>query len=308
MFIAIIKYVMSHLATIIILLAIISNSGPLYADLPGESEVLSSDRNISETTNVHFTGKYCEACHYKEAIPGDRLYLKYKNNFSELCSCHNSQDGELLHPVDLYPTQDKTLRIPSALPLYEGKLTCITCHDINLQCEDNPELKIENEKFIRGAPYQSRTDLCFRCHDASLYNRYNPHQGQLDINGNMVKSQCLYCHIEKPDELIASFNEVKFQGDLLILCKRCHAMSVNHPANVNHIVMPTLAYIEKMRRTEKQFGIVLPLDYEGKIFCATCHNPHQKGVIPLAKLGARGASAEYKKRLQGNICLACHEK
>lgn len=79
-------------------------------------------------------------------------------------------------------------------------------------------------------------------------------------------------------------------------------------ANANHLVLPPVVFTKKMKRTEKQFGIVLPLDYNGKINCATCHNPHQKGVIPLARFGAGGAGENYKKRFLGNICMACHEK
>lgn len=300
---------MLHLiGTIIILLSITVNSGLLYADQSGENSEMSPVRSIPETTNIHYTGKYCLECHERTSVDGKDKALKYGRNFTQLCDCHGYKPGTYIHPVDIFPSVEKKPNIPSDLPLYEGKLACITCHDIHLQCEDDPELKIINKRFLRGAPYQSRTDLCFRCHDEHLYSKLNPHKGQLDANGNIVVEKCLYCHIEKPDELRASFDDVKFIGDLLIICKRCHRISVNHPANAKHLVLPSVAFAEKIKRTEKQFGIVLPLDYDGKIMCATCHNPHQKGVIPSGKFGAVGASEEYKKRFQGNICLACHEK
>lgn len=293
---------MLHLiGIIIILLSVTFNSGPLYADQPGA-------RDIPETTDIHYTGKYCLVCHERTPADGKDNALKYGRNFTQLCNCHGYKPGIYIHPVDIFPSEDKKSRIPSDLPLYNGKLTCITCHDIHLQCEDNPELKIVNKRFLRGAPYRSRTDLCFKCHDKYLYSMYDPHKGQLDEDGNIVELTCLYCHFERPDELLASFNEVKFFGDLVVLCKRCHSISVNHPANANHLVLPPVVFTKKMKRTEKQFGIVLPLDYNGKINCATCHNPHQKGVIPLARFGAGGAGENYKKRFLGNICMACHEK
>jgi cytochrome c peroxidase len=57
---------------------------------------------------------------------------------------------------------------------------------------------------------------------------------------------------------------------------------------------------------ETQHGILLPLSAEGNITCATCHNPHEKGVIPDRRLGARGASLTRRHRLQHDMCIKCH--
>ena len=56
-----------------------------------------------------------------------------------------------------------------------------------------------------------------------------------------------------------------------------------------------------MKRTEKQFGIILPLNLDGRIMCATCHNPHEKGVMPDER-GAAGGAGEKDR-----IRLACHK-
>jgi predicted CXXCH cytochrome family protein len=51
----------------------------------------------------------------------------------------------------------------------------------------------------------------------------------------------------------------------------------------------------------------LPLDGE-RIFCGTCHNPHEKGVIQRREAAA-GAGEEYFLRLDGGypLCVTCHK-
>jgi predicted CXXCH cytochrome family protein len=53
-------------------------------------------------------------------------------------------------------------------------------------------------------------------------------------------------------------------------------------------------------------GVYLPL-YNDVIFCGTCHNPHQKGVIQREEAIA-GAGERYFLRLNGGkeLCLVCH--
>lgn len=292
---------------IIFILIIIFISGIIYPQQRGEGRSISSSGAVTASTNVHYTGKYCEECHEKKPDDRGNDYLKYDRNFNQLCWCHISVPGQYTHPVDIEPSEEKKAKIPPDLPLYKGKLSCSTCHDIYMQCREDLELKYSNRRFLRGAPFRKRTDLCFKCHDKKKYRRLDPHV-QLDKNGDIIEERCLYCHIEKPDELRASFKEVKLIGDLLKLCQRCHMKPLKHPADANHIVMPSLKILEMIKKTEKQFGIVLPLDNDGKMFCATCHNPHQKGVIPYRKAGARGASENSGQRFPGKICLACHEK
>jgi cytochrome c peroxidase len=61
-----------------------------------------------------------------------------------------------------------------------------------------------------------------------------------------------------------------------------------------------------MKQMQAEFKIVLPLDQDGKVICVTCHNPHQKGLIPDQRAGATGAGAIHRHRLAGNMCIKCH--
>jgi len=180
-----------------------------------------------------------------------------------------------------------------------------------------------------------KIDLCFKCHDKeSSFRICDPHT-QLDKERNIIREKCIYCHREKPDEKSANFSihprEITFNRDPDILCMGCHSRQyyVAHPMNANHILKPSVNMLSMMKETEAEFNIVLPLSYDGKIMCATCHNPHQRGVIPNEKEAAGGASEKFRIRLpeeadmaaaiktddkymtrvssfENRICLACH--
>lgn len=278
--------------------------------LVSAQEKTNNANSISEDTDIHYTGKYCEACHEKTPKKGGEKFLKFGGDFGQLCKCHGYTPGTYIHPAGIAPSEEKKAAIPKDFPLEDGKLSCITCHDIYLQCQINPQYKVLNRRFLRGAPYVSRTTLCFRCHDEKKYTMLDPHN-QLTETGAIIIDKCLYCHKEKPDEKTATFKEVHLIGNLEVLCFRCHfKQSQFHPINANHLVTPPPAILDNMKSTENKFGIILPLNYEGKITCPTCHNPHERGVIPRDRASAKGASEKYRLRLSEvnlQICIACHK-
>jgi hypothetical protein len=271
---------------------------------------VTKTETVTEDTDVHYSGKYCTECHEKTPRKGGETFLKYNGDFIQLCKCHGYTPGTYIHPVNIVPTKDKRELIPDDFPLKDEKIVCSTCHDIYMQCQKTPRMKVLNRRFLRGAPYVSRTGLCFRCHDEKKYTMLDPHN-QLTESGSIIENKCLYCHTEKPDEKISNFDEIKLIGDLEVLCFRCHyKQSQLHPINANHLVIPPDKIIANMKATEKQYGIILPLNYEGKITCPTCHNPHERGVIPRDRPSAQGASEKYRLRLSGvdmQICVACHK-
>src|SRR3990172_3096921 len=71
----------------------------------------------------------CPACHgtsdVRKAADGT-VPLAVPGGVSKLCySCHGSYSN--IHPVDVVPS----MQAPAHLPLYEGKLSCDTCHDMH---------------------------------------------------------------------------------------------------------------------------------------------------------------------------------
>jgi hypothetical protein len=309
---------MKRAVIIITLLAITPLINTVYAQEEGEQQLMFTDESVTRSTNLHYTGEFCSECHEESPEKGGEKFLMFSGNYNQLCRCHGYTSENYIHPVNIEPSEEKKEKIPDTLPLQKGNMTCSTCHDIYLQCQRNMKTQKRNKFFLRGAPYARRTDLCFRCHDEAKYKRLDPHN-QMDEDGEIIAEKCLYCHVEKPDVRRATYKKaegihgevVELIGNLEVLCYRCHyKQSILHPINANHLRKPSEKTMENMKESEKQLGIILPLNYEGKITCATCHNPHERGVIPTEKDSARGASEKFRLRVpgqSGEICSACHK-
>jgi len=201
-----------------------------------------------------------------------------------------------------------------------NKMTCISCHDLPMTCKKKRHKeKNKNPMFFRGGPYKSRTDLCYHCHDEKKYQRINAHD-QVTDRGQVQKQKCLICHTVDKNLLQAqNIDEVKFniKGNLSRLCWGCHKWEP-HPGGSftffsgkggtpNHLVKPSESIRERMLEMQKKNDIVFPLEpATGKIFCGTCHNSHERGVIKH-KQAAKGADSKERLRMK-NICINCHDK
>lgn len=258
--------------------------------------------------NIHFSDRYCLECHETRQVDRRTKSLKFKGDFDKLCiRCHNDRQPLHFHPIGNRPDASSEVKIPAGFPLTQGKVDCRTCHDIFIQCRDSEadKLLLKGQMLLRGMPYKNRMDFCYRCHVQSSYARFNPHQ-QLDSTGQVLHATCIYCHTTEPDASKTTYHEVKLIGTFTELCKGCHYATARQPLHVRHLRKPPLEIAQHMKDMEKQYKIVLPLDEHGHITCATCHNPHQKGLIPDRRAGAGGAGATHRHRLAGNLCVKCH--
>jgi hypothetical protein len=271
--------------------------------------------DVTTATNVHFHEAYCTECHLQRPNKGDAIQLRYKN-YTLACRCHGYTPDTYTHPVDIPLSAEKKATIPAEFPLTDDKITCNTCHNMALQCEPTYELKHHNKAFLRTDSSLGRTYLCYQCHKEEQYKMFDPHK-QLDASGAINPESCLYCHETKPDEQTATLESrkdgedtVHLVGDLEVLCLRCHNNKAgNHPLNKNHLVKPSEKVVARMLWSESNLRIVLPLNDEGKITCITCHNPHERGVIPSEKAASAGASDKGRLRKSGgggSICVVCH--
>jgi len=107
----------------------------------------------------------------------------------------------------------------------------------------------------------------------------NPHE-QLDPDNKIIETRCLYCHQTLPNPARAeTIGDVTFVSNRTDICLGCHAgKSSQHPAKADHLV--------DLPADIKPDGLYFPV-VQGKIFCGTCHNPHQKGVIKREKSRCR---------------------
>ena len=272
------------------------------------SSKLNRNKTISNNTNIHYDTNYCTECHtnYPKNPEIAKHNLKFGGDYKLLCKCHYEEAGKDLHPVNIIPSQEIKARIPSLFPLFDGKVTCSTCHDITIQCKDVGKI-YEKIKFLRGGPYNSRLDQCFLCHDPNRFNRFNPHE-QLNNNGDIINNTCLYCHPEVPDVKNRDNNAgLKLIGNRTALCRGCHMKTNDNSLHDKHIRKPSADVLAHIKKTEKELNIKFPLGEDGMITCVTCHNPHQKNLIPDYRSGTIDTVPENSSGFSGAICTECHE-
>lgn len=265
-----------------------------------QGQIVSATKEATKAAEYHYTGKYCTDCHDQIPQEGGNKFLKFSGDFNILCKCH--APANYIHPVGIEPSHGKKVTIPAELPLQKGKITCLTCHDIYWQCQK----RRVDKNSLRGTRSPKRSDFCYKCHDKASYMKLDLHT-QLNPRGKIIVEKCLYCHTDKPDESRARYKDVKFIGDLEMMCQRCHLIRGNHAGNFNHMVKPSPRALARMQAMEKKFGIILPLDENGQLTCITCHNPHDKGVIRAESPAAKGAGSKYRHRLPGRLCVECHQ-
>ena len=245
----------------------------------------------SRRVRPHFMKAFCEACHtvrpkYMKGDPNAQKIAEIplrSSNMNELCNrCHESGLSKSnAHP--LKKLEGKYLeRAPKDWPTQNGELTCLTCHTGG----DSPVFDPKNPNFLRGGPYTNRNDVCWHCHVQAEFRELNPHELINRMEG------CEFCHASRPDPKKID-QEVKFKGDIVILCIRCHSDDP-HPSSHDHTGSPDKA---KMAAD----GIVIPKDYPldwlGRLTCATCHNQHAYGELR----GTGGVPGVM-------ICPNCHTK
>jgi len=276
---------------------------------------------VEQIPNPHWREDACIACHTSTPV-GDQLSLRMADALSGCQYCHDSVTEQThIHAVGMTPSSKMMDNMPDnfkeTLTSPGDKINCITCHEVVLQCKTERFFQHKyNEIFLRDAPYNSRTGICYRCHDKSKYQPLNPHD-QIDDQDRLLTEKCLICHLKVPEELDSGEvidADLYLDRDWSALCINCHR-KIEHPsANMSfikegkpdHLVIPPPEYMRQIEKMTVQNDVHLPLEPDtGQIFCATCHNPHEKGVIRNDK-NAKGADSEHKLRIVP-LCINCHD-
>lgn len=238
---------------------------------------------------------FCSICHIKNN-PKDTDFVK--DTPSYVCvTCHDYRENH--HPISVRPSSPSTIH----LPLHEGKIECLTCHEIH----GGPN-KTGVSHLLRGGPYADRRGICNQCHQREQFAKINPHM-MLEKDGSIRKIDgkdvCLICHSVTPNPKTQTAINVRFRADIGFLCWRCHPPMPDPFFNTHYLVRPSMKHMDRIKLTEASLNVAIPLIPRGRITCSTCHNPHQAGVIQN-KAAAKGANAKGKVRLPENPCSPCH--
>ena len=294
---------------------------------PEKIPALLDQNEITEKQipNPHWRTEGCVSCHAGKASRANKNLRT--GNINNLCnSCHKTNESHsIIHPVGVLPSKKMLSRMPEdfreVIKRSNGKINCLTCHDVVQACgTDRENSHLVNPRFFRGEDYrEDRTRLCFNCHDDGQYKRLNPHK-QVRKDGTINKGLCYICHEDVPDvRQVTGMDQLDFnieddyssvEDNYSSMCNGCHPWKP-HPGGsfsfqmkvVDHLVMPS----DKVMRQLKQSPIYLPLEPgTQRVFCGTCHNAHEKGVIKRTAAN-QGASSKHFLRDQ-NLCINCHEK
>ncbi len=310
---------------LIIFLWLAALPAPIWA---GESESKTQD----VAPNPHRDSGLCSLCHTSAA--GGRETLRFSGNVSQLCqSCHDGRRATReAHVVDIAPSPTLARKIPSDLPLAGGVLTCLSCHDVAQNCRSRQQPVPSGQALLRGGRTPDPLLFCFRCHAQERYRPFNPHD-QLEA-GKPKTDTCLWCHADVPAVDSQSREGASFglRAKAAALCRNCHVVAQSHPVAGHMDATPSADMVQYMSAYEMKskmrlpFGQLLeiaratrrtprstPLDEAGRITCVSCHNPHEKGLLPDGNPRAVGADARqatnHRLRVpQGSMCVACHQK
>ena len=282
---------------------------------------------VSMMIDVHFKSD-CGSCHTGRAEYGHPNLINPGNPSLTCRRCHDYRNDEDHHPIKASSDiRNKIAMNNLPFDVSSGKMACLTCHEIHAA---NDYLQ-RSQGLLKGGPYENIRDECFGCHDREAYSSINPHNSMIDIENELDKRTCLFCHSEAPDPEVDRTEDVRFRASIYFLCWRCHQCSEEELLKSHFLrqskieVGRSFDSFEEMRKNDAYIGLgqasdsfldmeknaasmelILPLDPQGRMTCSTCHNPHQPGVM-FDERAKKGAGVEKRLRYKER-CVVCHSK
>lgn len=255
----------------------------------------------SPASYPHGNRAACRACHPRDLPAGSPAVFQESDPTKRCVGCH-PEDHTKIHPVGVAPSEKTYPMSFLQYPLNpDGTIGCSTCHDH--PCD--PTKPPTGPSFLRGGPYITFTDFCYRCHPKAGKGGLNPHD-QVDSKGNVVSGTCTFCHKTAPSGDAYDPSELLYLRSPIELCTRCHDQGP-HPT-ANHLVEVPEEMVRRLETYQKRHKVLLPLDDAGRIVCTTCHNPHAKGVLRgEAALGA-GELHRWRVPSYAELCTPCHTR
>ncbi|MFQ5490580.1 MAG: hypothetical protein ACE5GE_07650 [Phycisphaerae bacterium] len=294
-------------------------------NVPGQAQV----EETPSTQNPHWSAQGCGRCHkLADGVP-QAIELAMIDG---LClDCHDgARASRELHPIGR-AVDAPGIAKPADWPAPDGRLGCITCHDVRQACQQRPARPTLNAVFLRSPGAVDTGAFCGQCHQAvAEQGRHNPHR-MIDVKGRVDAQACLFCHESAPagGEGIRRTGQPRLRIDEPALCVTCHGSHVDYfePGHIQAQPTPQIkaaleALAARAGDTRPSIPSVpgrsvcanLPLAPDGRVVCSTCHNPHQQGVFPdKSVLGCGGRPMDLSRPrphrgLGKSLCAACHGK
>lgn len=261
--------------------------------------------------NPHRTPNDCKSCHASDsAHPGK---LKPETVDAICLTCHDGKKALAeAHPIGRLARTSNTLP-PSDWPLVDGRIGCMTCHDLTGHDSPAHAGKSNNPAFVRGFDADHSMDFCSQCHKSEGFKRFNPHI-QLAADQSVNEATCMTCHNPQPPNSPTGIRgpsaNLRVSGS--DLCLTCHTRhwDVSPRGHVDRNVPPEIRQF--MEAKAGGSAAMFPLA-QNQVTCYSCHNPHQAGLFPadspLGSLARHAADAAVHLRVDLiDLCLGCHAK
>lgn len=243
------------------------------------------------------------------------LNVKWTN--SQCGNCHRP-NVFASHPVGVRAT----MRVPGDLPLENGVITCMTCHD-GESSESHRRMRQEDKPLLRGNV--SPAELCARCHEALGADRKGAHANALQTahlkwdsgksdgpsnrfesrgekwaftkNVDAVSQICMSCHDgltapsatgdDGPQWIVKGTGAV-IGSSFLVPGSGSHPVGMRMGGGGRRMgAMPVRSGLE-LNQTDMQL-------VDGRVSCITCHSLYssQPSLLVMSNEGSQ-------------LCLACH--
>ncbi|NIQ94963.1 MAG: hypothetical protein GWN87_12715 [Desulfuromonadales bacterium] len=235
--------------------------------------------------NGHDFSDRCEDCHLGETGDGEQVFV---DEIDTLCrECHDVARTNS-HPSGMVVERE----LPPEFPLdIEGQMTCATCHDPCLEpSSDNPHL-------LRS--YADEDDFCSCCHEgaticagdngiifelthAKAFTPASNESGSVDH----VSADCIPCHDDGSGGPLAEYSLHSSVSSL-----DSNEVHTYHPVGQDYAAISV--YNTRLRSIDDLSPLVSLV--EGKVGCASCHNPYSEEVQFLV----------FNNR-KSSLCQECH--
>ncbi len=241
------------------------------------------------------------------------------------CNACHFASKYTMHPVNI-SMKDSGLR--TTLPLFDDKITCLTCHKYHT---DDPYARQKKQDttytFLLRIPNLPVSSLCVNCHDDKKFVIGTDHDMKVTApdEKNILEQTtgkmgpCSSCHLAHNGQTVKLWAKNFYIAEdiLTMLCKSCHNENgCAKSKNLNNFSHPLNIEVLK-----KGLTTTLPLydddgkpKYEGKINCATCHNIHiwspdekKPGINKNEDGIGKNSFLRINNQLNSALCVNCHK-